>query len=111
MERFIVLLYNCNVDQNMWWSYVRTRRSIGETLNLGDEWAHQLLDATFLSAFQIAIPLIPGLTKLDSTANILKVLVVQGEGRFTDCPLLKAFPIVKDSINRASMVKVVRNGR
>ena len=65
MERFIVLLYSCHVDRNKWWIYVRTRSSIRQTLELGPEWEHPLLDATFLSAFQIAIPLMPGISKLD----------------------------------------------
>ena len=109
MERFIVLLYSCNVDRCKWWIYGKTRRSIRETLDLGEEWEHQLLDATFLSAFQIAIPLMPGLTKLDSTASVLKVLVVQGQGRSTNCPLLQAFPVVKNNITRGWMLKVVEN--
>ena len=100
MERFIVLLYSCNVERCKWWSHVKTRRSIRETLELDKEWEHPLLDATFLSAFQIAIPLTPGISKLDSTASVLKVLVVQGQGRSTNCPLLQAFPVVKNNITR-----------
>jgi hypothetical protein len=118
-DRFIVLLFNCPVKSDkLLASRMNTGQSIRETLGLRKvEWPGKLLDAILITAFQIAVPLQPGLTMNDSTANILKMMVVYGKGEFKQVTLLQAIPCAKvcdpqNKLNgfcRSSMVVVVRN--
>ena len=63
-DRTIVLLFNCSGREDfLKASLTCTGRSIGDVLDLRSrEWPASLRDAIFIAAFQVAVPLQPGLT-------------------------------------------------